>query len=175
MYKRKEWIGVLLLIVVVLIGNIVFYSKQKDTVKIEDSLLSKDSFIIKIEGEVVRPMELEYVKPISYGVLFLRIKNSFNEFSDISKFDMNEIIFSDSSIYIPTYDLGNLFSPDEKICINQASLQDLKKLPQIGDKRAQKILDYIESNGKIGSWDIFFKIAGVPENVKDEIKKQAVL
>ncbi|MDE5546900.1 MAG: helix-hairpin-helix domain-containing protein [Anaeroplasmataceae bacterium] len=175
MYKRKEWIGILILIIIILLSNLIFYLKQEDKVKIEDPVLNKDPFIIRVEGEVVRPVELQYVKPISYGVLFLRIKNSFNEFSDISGFNTNEIIFTNITIFIPTYDVGNLFSPNEKICIHQATLTELKKLPQIGDKRAQKILEYIELNGKIDSWDIFFKIVGVPENVKDEIKKQAIL
>ncbi|MDE6413979.1 MAG: helix-hairpin-helix domain-containing protein [Anaeroplasmataceae bacterium] len=175
MYKGKEWIGVLLLVMIILVGNLIFNFKQKEEVKIENSFSENESFIIQIEGEVVRPMELQYAKPISYGVLFLRIRNNLNEFSNISGFDTSEIISSSISIHIPTYDVGNFYSPNEKIFINQATVNELKKLPQIGEKRAQKILDYIKSNGKIETWDIFFKIVGVPENVKDEIKNQAIL
>lgn len=175
MYRKKEWIilGILLFFIVVWTG--LSYLNKKEIQTSNEQIVQQDPLVIQIKGEVVHPLELTYIKPVSYGVLFLRIKNSFNEYSDISTFDLKEMILESKTIFIPTYDIGNMFSPSERICINQASLDDLKKLPQIGDKRAQKILDYVTLNGKIKTWEIFFKIVSVPENVKDEIKSQAFL
>lgn len=175
MYKRKEYFILVILIIIILGWNISIQLRKKEVLPKEEFNSSREFFTIQIEGEVVRPMELQYIKPVSFGVLFLRIENCLNEFSDLSNFNLNEMISSSRAIYIPTYDIGNQYSPSERICINQASLMELKKLPQIGEKRAQKILDYIGLNGKIETWEIFFKIVGVPENVKDEIKNQAIL
>ena len=48
-------------------------------------------------------------------------------------------------------------------------------LPQIGEKRSEKIIDYIKTNGRINSWEEFFKIVSVNDENKEIIKKQAVL
>ncbi|MCM1557911.1 MAG: helix-hairpin-helix domain-containing protein [Anaeroplasma bactoclasticum] len=147
--------------------------KQQKTEEIKEENI--EHIILTIEGEVVRPLQLQYTKAISYGVLFLRIENSLNEFSDLSGFDYEEVIESSKMIYIPTYDVYNNYTPKDKITIHSATLEELQKLPQVGIKRGQKILDYIAEHGHFVSWEEFFEIASVPERVKDEIKKQAVL
>ncbi len=174
MYKKKElfvFIIILFFVIIFILNkNINNHKEEKDGI-----ISMPNNIVIKIEGEIVRPIKLEYNKPISYGVLFINIKNNLNEYSDLSTFDYNEVISISVSILIPSNDTYSQYSTKDKIHINTASLTELIKLPQIGEKRAQKILNYINEFGKIKSWTIFFDIVGVPENAKETIKKQAIL
>ncbi len=174
MYKKKElfiFLGLLSFIIIFIL--IKSFDEEKED---NDYIINMpDNIVIKIDGEIVRPIKLEYNKPISYGVLFIKIKNNLNEYSDLSSFDHNEIISESINISIPSNDNYSQYSTKDKININTATASELVKLPQIGEKRAQKIINYIDNNGKIKSWNIFFDIVGVPENVKETIKNQAIL
>lgn len=174
MYKKKElfiFLGLAIFIIIfIIIKN--FNNEKKE----ETNIINKpNNIVVKIEGEIVRPVKLEYNKPISYGVLFIKIKNNLNEYSDLSTFDYNEIISISVNILIPSNDTYSQYCTKDRININTAAKEELIKLPQIGEKRAQKIIDYINESGKIRSWNIFFDIVGVPENAKEAIKKQAIL
>ena len=177
MYRKKELIGIVLFVIVmaicILLSYIPFNSRKENST---EDLELKDGLILNVEGEVVRSIELQYSKPITYGVLFLRIQNSLNEYSDLSGFNMDERIEESQTIFIPSMDTGSQTSSSAfRVVIHSASLEELVTLPQIGAKRGQKILDYLAENGKIDSWETFFKIVGVPEDAKDQIKKQAIL
>lgn len=177
MYRKKEFIGIVMFFIIMGIFTLFSYipfnhSKNNSTEVLEHT----DAYIINVEGEVVRSLELQYSKPITYGILFLRIQNSLNEYSDLSGFNMDARIEESQTIFIPSMDIGSQSaSNDSRVVIHSASLEELMTLPQIGAKRGQKILDYLAENGKIDSWETFFKIVGVPEDAKDQIKKQAIL
>lgn len=175
MYRKKE-IGILIglaLAVLIIFYALYFSSTQKSIVKKGEA--STELIQIRLEGEVVRIVEVTYVYPISYGILFLRLKYNFNEYSDLSSFSFEELITKSLTLTIPTKDLHNHYEAEEKVYIHSSGLEDLLKLPQIGEKRAKKILEYIEKNGKINSWETFFEITNVPEYAKIQIQRQAVL
>ena len=72
---------------------------------------------------------------------------------------------------------ANIYHYDSKVFINinTATKQELMSLPQIGEKRSEKIMEYIKNNGKFKTWDDFFKIVSVKDEYKNAIKKQAIL
>lgn len=174
MYRKKEKIG----IAVILLGIVIFYLWGRIT-KVDQTedlgIQGKDLIQIKLEGEVIRPTEVSYLNPVPYGVLFLRVENCLNEFSDLSGFSLETIIRSSITIYIPSLDKNNAYDSNAVVHINTATLQELKQLPQIGDKRAEKIIDYIKENGRIDSWEKLFEITSVPDAAKEKIMEQAVL
>lgn len=174
MYKKKEiiiFLGLAILISIFILAKCFSNEKKEEG----DIINIPNNIIISIDGEIARPIKLEINNPISYGVLFIKIKNSLNEYSDLSNFDYNELITECIEITIPSNDTNSQYTTADKININIASISELIELPQIGEKRAKKIRDYIVENGKINSWEIFFSIVGVPEGVKEAIKKQAIL
>ena len=79
------------------------------------------------------------------------------------------------SIHIPSLDKNNAYDSQAVVHINTATIEELKQLPQIGDKRAEKIINFIKENGKIDSWDKFFEITSVPDAAKEKIMEQAIL
>ncbi len=58
----------------------------------------------------------------------------------------------------------------KKININTASLTELQELPRIGEKIAQRIIDFRKENGKFKSTTDLLKVKGIGEKIFDSIK-----
>ena len=171
MYKKKELIYLAIIVIVLLL---IGYFLNEDN-KIEEQIDTRNTIVVKINGEIARDTCLEFQNPITYGSLFLKIKSLLNDYSDLSGFDLYKTINSNTNIHIPTLDKNNHYDSKAFIYINTATKQELMSLPQIGEKRSEKIIEYIKTNGKIKTWDEFFKIVSVKDEYKEAIKKQAVL
>jgi comEA protein len=58
----------------------------------------------------------------------------------------------------------------EKININTASAAELEKIPQIGPKIAQRIIDYRKENGGFKRIEDIMKVKGIGEKIFGRIK-----
>lgn len=66
-------------------------------------------------------------------------------------------------------------SQSDKINLNTASLEDLKKISGIGDKRAQDILDYRDSQGGFKSVDELTNVSGIGEKTLEKLKNDVTV
>jgi comEA protein len=60
----------------------------------------------------------------------------------------------------------------DKININTAGLDELQKLPSVGPKIAQRILDYRKQNGNFKRIEDLMKVRGIGEKVFLKLKDQ---
>jgi comEA protein len=58
----------------------------------------------------------------------------------------------------------------DKVNINSASSDDLQKLPQIGPKIAQRIIDFRKQNGPFKKAEELMKVSGIGEKVYAKLK-----
>jgi competence protein ComEA len=58
----------------------------------------------------------------------------------------------------------------DKVNINSASSDDLQKLPQIGPKVAQRIIDFRKTNGPFKKAEELMKVQGIGEKIFAKLK-----
>lgn len=61
--------------------------------------------------------------------------------------------------------------PGERININTAPAIDLTRLPQIGEKRAQAIVDWREEHGPFQSPEDLMQVSGIGEGIFGQLKE----
>jgi comEA protein len=66
-------------------------------------------------------------------------------------------------------------TPKQKIDINTASAVELQKLPRIGEKVAQRIVDFRQKNGDFKKIEEIMKVKGIGEKTFKLIKDMIVV
>ena len=68
-----------------------------------------------------------------------------------------------------------VYAQDEKININTASLEELTKLVRIGEKYAQRIIDYREQHGPFETPEDITKVPGIGPKIFEANKDRIVV
>ena len=67
---------------------------------------------------------------------------------------------------------GKESTPSKLVNINTAPVKQLVKLPRIGEKIAQRIVDFRKKNGKFKRVEELMKVKGIGEKLFSKLKKQ---
>ncbi|MGD2295488.1 MAG: helix-hairpin-helix domain-containing protein [Candidatus Aminicenantes bacterium] len=71
---------------------------------------------------------------------------------------------------VPLQSETSFLAAQSKININTASLTELQNLPRIGEKVAQRIIDFRKENGKFTKITDLLKVKGIGEKIFEQIK-----
>lgn len=62
----------------------------------------------------------------------------------------------------------------KQINLNTADFEELADLPNVGEERAQDILEYREENGPFENWDDLLHVPGFSQRLVENLKQSGV-
>ena len=127
--------------------------------------------------DITNEIKLTAIKGISYGEIINQISAYLTDYSIVDD-ELTKRYFESSKIYIKSSYISQVEEVDDnngKININLATIDELSTLYGIGIKRAERIIDYINVNGKIDSFEKLKSLIGVSDEVIELIKEKAFL
>lgn len=126
------------------------------------------SRILKDENVIIVNSTSE-IKKISSGnnITEVKINNDSKNSASISE---SELITNDN-VKSEEDNTVNSLENNQKVNINTATKEELMKLSNIGESKAEKIIDYRTANGNFNSIEDIKKVSGIGDKLYDSIKK----
>lgn len=157
--STKCWALIItLLLVIIIIGSLVTWSKYRPSQPIEISMSTPHQLQgeIYIDGAVNNP-----------GFYPLKAGDTVNDIIRAAGGTGAEADLSQLKLYIPT---TTEEEPPQKVNINRAEDWLLQALPGIGEVRAQAIIDYRQQNGRFHHTNELIKVEGIGTTTYEKIK-----
>lgn len=187
--KKKEiiiiigilFVTVILILIPIITKNITSKTEEKE---------SEDYINIKIEGEInyladpfdetsiTNNLNLTFPSGVSFGEINKVIYVYYTKYTNIN-LSFQTRYYKDTTITIPSsYQGGTKIEEDNqdesKININKATLQELKTLYGIGDRRAELIIEYRKTK-QFENYEELKSLLGVSDEIIEIIKSASVL
>ena len=126
------------------------------------------SKILKDENVIIVNSTSE-IKKVSSGnnITEVKINNNSKNSASISE---SELITNDNE-KSEEDNTGNSLEGNIKVNINTATKEELMKLSNIGESKAEKIIDYRTANGNFNSIEDIKKVSGIGDKLYDSIKE----
>ena len=156
---NKYWaLIIIFLVVIIVIGGIVFWSRYSSSQPIEISISSEQEWQgrVYIGGAINNP-----------GFYPVKAEDSLQDIIQAAGGTTSTADLSSLKIYIP--EIGEEIQP-QKIDLNRAEAWLLEALPGIGEVRAQAIIDYRHRNGPFNNIKELTKVEGIGITTYEQIK-----
>ena len=126
------------------------------------------SRILKDENVIIVNSTSE-IKKVSSGnnITEVKINNDSKNSASISE---SELITNDN-VKSEEDNTVNSLENNQKVNINTATKEELMKLSNIGESKAEKIIDYSTANGNFNSIEDIKKVSGIGDKLYDSIKE----
>ena len=174
-------------------------NNKSENIELNNKIEEKNKIVIHISGSIANEgiLELDENSRISNAI---EKAGGLTEGADLTQINLSFVLSDGMKVYIPNIkdkendnkneDKTNIYITKEsgvntimensennnqignmKININTADINELDKLPGIGDSTAQKIIEYRNENGKFNSVDDIKNVKGIGDSKFEKIKE----
>ncbi len=176
MKKHEQYVlfGIIVLIIGIGILSFLYIEKRFSATKIviEEATPTTTSYIIiHVAGEVKNPGV--YKLPVGSRV-YEAIEAAGGALKDaiLDKLNLARVLKDGEKVNVPkNYNTGQVLSGRKKrIDINEMDKEELKRLPGVGEKLAERIIKYRETHGPFKSIDDLKQVSGIGDKKLEDIK-----
>ena len=190
-YNRKEII-ISLLFILFFISYIFITNNEVDTYQDSVEIVKEEpKEEVKTSNEIVVDIKGEVNKPGTYRldddkrlVDLITLAGGLTSRANTNEINLSEKLTDEMLIIIPSLNSDTkeevITKPviketkDNKVSINNGTLDQLMTIKGIGESKAKRIIEYREKNGRFGSIEDITKVSGIGlstfEKIKDFIK-----
>ncbi len=176
MRKHEQYIlfGIIILILGIGILSFLYIEKRFSATKIviEEATPQANKYIIvHVAGEVKNPGV--YKLPVGSRVYeAIEVAGGVLKDAMVDKLNLARLLKDGEKINVPkNYNTGQLLSGRKKgLDINEMDKEELKRLPGIGEKLAERIVKYREVHGPFRSIDDLKQVSGIGDKKLEDIK-----
>ncbi len=190
-YNRKEII-ISLLFILFFISYIFITNNEVDTYQDSVEIVKEEpKEEVKTSKEIVVDIKGEVNKPGTYRldddkrlVDLITLAGGLTSRANTNEINLSEKLTDEMLIIIPSLNSDTkeevITKPviketkDNKVSINNGTLDQLMTIKGIGESKAKRIIEYREKNGRFGSIEDITKVSGIGlstfEKIKDFIK-----
>lgn len=152
------------------------YLKDRDESAIPE--IRKESYVVvDVSGAVWRPGV--YTLPEGARVGEALEAAMLRPDADIDGVNRARVLYDGQKLIVPsaagTSRAASEAAEDERVNINSADVNDLRRLPLIGESRAQDIMDYRERHGPFSSVDELRNIPGIGEATVERLRERVTV
>ncbi len=133
-------------------------------------------YVVDLKGEVKIPGIYE-VESTSRVHDVIELAGGFLETANVNAVNLAEKVRDEMVIYIPHIDEPllqaqgvNETEGEQKVSLNQATLEEFQTLPGIGPAKATAIINYREEFGKFNSVDELTNVSGIGQKTLEKLR-----
>ncbi|NLJ48082.1 MAG: hypothetical protein GX428_00610 [Candidatus Atribacteria bacterium] len=194
--RQEKIVFIILASILVFCIGFVFYKSwvvsEPDTISNENQ---SESYIVQISGEVLKPGVYQVEEGTRLYQL-IELSGGVTPQADLSGLNLAAPVHDGIRINIPSRNVNDNHLENDQLSlyksiplsgeteshgssnlvvqINTASLEELKKLPGIGDVIAQRIIEYRQTHGPFHSVEELLNVKGIGEKKLQDIKDSII-
>lgn len=156
------------------------YKENIEIVKEEpkEEVKTSEEIVVDIKGEVYKPgtYRIESDKRL---IDLITLAGGLTSSANTNEINLSEKLSDEMLIIIPSLNSENkeevitkpvVKEKDNKVSINNGTLEELMTIKGIGESKARSIIEYREKNGKFNSIEDITKVSGIGQSTFEKIK-----
>ena len=170
---QKIILFVLVILVLAAVGWRINTERRTIPVELTEARQDVKMFKVTVTGEVQKPGTYT-VRKGSRICDVIYAAGGITSKADVDIIDLDALVIDNTEIKVPGIDDAEYIPPIPCVNINTASTDELMLIPGIGEKTAQRIVNYRKSYGEYDNITEIMNVDGIGEKKFEEIKRYII-